>query len=184
VLHNGAVDTVIANGVTRDDVSAACRVANGTFAYEFRVPMTELAAPAGEPPAGPDRTVAVGIQMSGYTPADRAAFGGRYRSRRQLQQRPDTAPPWANAPSAADAQAAAANPAAPPSAPAPASAAPAADATAAQSAAPGAGAAASPSTTSGNPQGAPVANRARFAQPTWFDVTVQLPQAESASKQE
>jgi hypothetical protein len=176
VLHHAVADTVIANGKTPDDASAACNVVDGTFVYEFRILLSELSAPAPAAPAGPERTIAVGIQMSGRTPADRAARGGGGRMRARRQQQTDGAPPWANAPQRSPAQ----------------SAAPGATEQSAGASAPtvttgatdAAGTTASPTTTDNQPQATSATDRARAAQPTWLDVTVLLPKTEPAPKQE
>jgi hypothetical protein len=176
VLHHAVADTVIANGKTPDDASAACNVVDGTFVYEFRILLSELSAPAPAAPAGPERTIAVGIQMSGRTPADRAARGGGGRMRARRQQQTDGAPPWANAPQRSPAQ----------------SAAPGATEQSAGASAPtvttgakdATGTTASPTTTDNQPQATSANDRARAAQPTWLDVTVVLPKTEPAPKQE
>ncbi len=184
VLHHAVSDTVIANGTTPDNAAAACKMVDGTFAYEFRIPFSELAAPAAGAPTGPERAIAVGIQMSGRTPAERAAASGRWRTRRQQQTK--GAPPWLNAPRGSSAPEAGNPDVAGAQAPAGATGAPATAAAeaAATSTAP-AGAAARQAQTDTNPPAAPNANRTRNAVPlTWFDVTVLVPGSEPAAKQE
>jgi hypothetical protein len=181
VLHHGVADTVISSGKTPDHASAACAVEGNSFIYELRIPLSEIALASPETLGGGEHTVAVGIQMSGLTPAERAAAGGNWRSRRQLRQQPDLAAPWVNAPTHRDQQDAAAAPATG-SAPdatggTPAVATPAANAGAAAS---------SPTGPDSNPQATPTAGQGRraFQPPTWLDVTVELPKAEPPAKQE
>jgi len=77
VLRDGAVDEVIASGSAPDGPAAACRVADGVFAYEFRVPLTALAPRAGSAKPNPARTIAVGFQMGGLLQAEGEAMRER-----------------------------------------------------------------------------------------------------------
>lgn len=79
VLRAGAVAEVIESGTRPGGPAAACRVADGTFVYEFRIPLAELGGGTSQEPgwAGP---LAVGFQMAGLTKAEREAMRERFRS--------------------------------------------------------------------------------------------------------
>ncbi|MFZ5788874.1 MAG: hypothetical protein ACOY3Y_20735, partial [Acidobacteriota bacterium] len=80
VLRAGAVEEVIESGARPNGPAAACGVADGVFAYEFRIPLAELAGSSdGSTPAwaGP---LAVGFQMGGLTRTEREAMRERFRS--------------------------------------------------------------------------------------------------------
>jgi len=77
VLREGVVDEVIATGSAPDGPAAACRVADGSFVYELRMPLAELLPAAGAGKPGSAARLAVGFQMGGMTKAERDAMRGR-----------------------------------------------------------------------------------------------------------
>ncbi len=80
VLRAGAVDEVIESGSRPGGPAAACRVADGVFAYEFRIPLAELGAASPRSAPGWAGPLAVGFQMVGLTKAEREALRERFRS--------------------------------------------------------------------------------------------------------
>jgi hypothetical protein len=78
VIHFGVADDVIADGARPDGAAAACRVVDGAFTYELRIPLAEASEGATSAKAAKKRIVAVGFQMGGMTPAERDAMKERH----------------------------------------------------------------------------------------------------------
>jgi hypothetical protein len=76
VLRDGVVDEVLATGRAPDGPAAACRVTDGSFVYELRMPLAELLPAAGAGKPGSAARLAVGFQMSGMLKAERDAMRG------------------------------------------------------------------------------------------------------------
>ncbi len=74
VIHFGVADDVIPEGAKPDGAAASCLVVDGAFTYEFRIPLAEASEGATNAKAAGKRTVAVGFQMGGLTPAERDAI--------------------------------------------------------------------------------------------------------------
>lgn len=70
ILHLGVVDEVITSGAKDDGAAAACGMADGAFAFELRVPLTELSPAAQLGGVSPPTRIAIGFQMGGMTPAE------------------------------------------------------------------------------------------------------------------
>ena len=73
ILHGGEIVKTVDGGVEHDGAGATSSVAEGAFAYEFRVPLASLVPKGSAPP----KRIAVGFQMHGLTPSELAAEGGR-----------------------------------------------------------------------------------------------------------
>lgn len=78
IVHSGAATEVIAGGASADGAAVACRVEDGVFVYEIRVPLAAT-LPASAKGAVPSK-LAVGFQMNGVTAAERKAMQERMRS--------------------------------------------------------------------------------------------------------
>jgi hypothetical protein len=74
VIHYGVADEVIASGAKEGGPGAACRVVEGAFTYELRIPLAEIAAASGEEKPTLSGKIGVGFQMGGLTPAERDAM--------------------------------------------------------------------------------------------------------------
>lgn len=79
VLRYGVVDEVIAGGAQPDGHAAAGGVADGVFAWELRIPLSEVSSAAGLNPDAKSGKIAIGFQMSGMTAAEREAMRERMR---------------------------------------------------------------------------------------------------------
>jgi hypothetical protein len=80
VLHLGVVDEVISSGAKQEGVAAACGMAEGAFAFELRVPLTDLSAASQLGGVSPPTKIAIGFQMGGMTPAELEAMRERMGS--------------------------------------------------------------------------------------------------------